>query len=243
MSTAPNVDDADVVPNHVGPPDNRVLRYGAKAPISVGRLFTLPPTKGLRDSAGGAVEYPLRVRYMRRRAGRPAGEEAAEKLLAVVVHRKRIDMHAVALEAIYRPVRRGRRCDPRDETTARALKIRHAGGTVVDHRESPVWQHGVVQQGKAGVGRGEDINAGRTKRSASLVGGAAARISRMKPQPASEVASPWTMPTRRPPISATRCMGNPATRACAAGARPAVRRNSFKIRLERITTSSATAPG
>ena len=40
-----------------------------------------------------------------------------------------------------------------------AGKIRHAGGAVVDHGEASVRQRSIVQQGKAGVGRGEYVDA------------------------------------------------------------------------------------
>src|SRR5258708_29811784 len=90
--------------------------------------------------------------------GRPTGEEALEKLPMLVADRKRIDMYAIALEAIYGLVRRGCCCNPRDEAVTCALEIRHTGSAVVDHREAPVRQRSVVQQGKAGVGRCEYID-------------------------------------------------------------------------------------
>ena len=64
-----------------------------------------------------------------------------------------------------------------------------------------------------------------------------------KPQPASDSASPWTMPTVASPTRAARCIGKVARRSSSAPLCLAVTFNRSMMRFERSTVSSPTQSG
>ena len=163
------------------------------------------------------------IRGVSRRAFRPAFKEAVEECIVIVGQGDGVDVNAVALNAVKRRLWRRRGGDARRQAKVRAAKIRHAGGAVVDDGQPPAAEEKIAQGGETGVGRGEHIQLrGAVDFSSQPRRCASSSSSWEKRQPASAVASPCTIPIRRPPTFATRCIGRRASRLRAAdGAAPA----------------------
>ena len=53
-------------------------------------------------SKGGAIDNAFEVAIVRRRAGRPLGEEIAGELCVIIMHRQRIDVHTIERRAVLR---------------------------------------------------------------------------------------------------------------------------------------------
>ena len=70
----------------------------------------------------GAVGDAAVIGVISRRAGRPALQKAGEESLPIVIDRERVDMHAVAQNAIERRVRGGRGRDAGDDAELRLRK-------------------------------------------------------------------------------------------------------------------------
>ena len=78
----------------------------------------------------------------------------------IVGQRNGVDMNAVALDPVKRPLRRRRGGDAGDEPEAGAGEIRHAGGAVIDDGQPSAIEGEIAQGGETGVGRGEHVDLG-----------------------------------------------------------------------------------
>ena len=130
-------------------------------------------------------------------AASAAGSDRQRRV--IVGQRERIDVNAVAFEAIERALRRRRGGDARDDAEARAGEIRHAGGAVVDDGQPAARKSKIAQGRQTRMGRGEhvDLRRARGPRRARRAARGSSSASCAKRQPASEPASPCTMPMRK----------------------------------------------